>query len=137
MIQCASLILFYPTQTWKFYICFNFYYSGPVTSIFEDGHYILYNYLLQQKTHNNDFSVRFRTAQDNAVLFQTYSTRGLNEYIRAVLENGRVKVTFRINGVDQVRAQFKLLETIFILVNLCQVISRSLERIISVQVLSS
>lgn len=109
MIQCASLILFIRRKLWKFYICFNFYYSGPVTSIFEDGHYILYNYLLQQKTHNNDFSVRFRTAQDNAVLFQTYSTRGLNEYIRAVLENGRVKVTFRINGVDQVRAQFKFL----------------------------
>lgn len=81
-----------------------FYFAGPITSIFEDGHYILYNYLLQQKTHNNDFSVRFRTAQDNAVLFQTYSTRGLDEYIRAVLENGRVKVTFRINGVDQVCA---------------------------------
>lgn len=137
MIQCASLILFIRRKLENFFICFNFYYSGPVTSIFEDGHYILYNYLLQQKTHNNDFSVRFRTAQDNAVLFQTYSTRRLNEYIRAVLENGRVKVTFRINGVDQVRAQFKLLETIFILVNLCQVISRSLERIISVQVLSS
>lgn len=83
---------------------FYFYFAGPITSIFEDGHYILYNYLLQQKTHNNDFSVRFRTAQDNAVLFQTYSTRGLDEYIRAVLENGRVKVTFRINGIDQVCA---------------------------------
>ncbi|XP_062614011.1 uncharacterized protein LOC134275752 isoform X2 [Saccostrea cucullata] len=74
----------------------------PVTSIFEDGHYILYNYLLQQKTHNNDFSVRFRTSQDNAILFQTHSSRGLDEYIRAVLENGRVKVTVRIDGVDQV-----------------------------------
>lgn len=86
------------------HLFFYFYFAGPITSIFEDGHYILYNYLLQQKTHNNDFSVRFRTAQDNAVLFQTYSTRGLDEYIRAVLENGRVKVTFRINGVDQVCA---------------------------------
>lgn len=76
--------------------------SGPITSIFEDGHYILYNYLLQQRTHNNDFSVRFRTSQDNAILFQTHSTRGQDEYIRAVLENGRIKVTVRIDGVDQV-----------------------------------
>ncbi|XP_056012893.1 uncharacterized protein LOC125678424 isoform X7 [Ostrea edulis] len=74
----------------------------PITSIFEDGHYILYNYLLQQRTHNNDFSVRFRTSQDNAILFQTHSTRGQDEYIRAVLENGRIKVTVRIDGVDQV-----------------------------------
>lgn len=75
---------------------------GPVTAAFEAREYVIYHYSTYLTTHVNDFSLRFKTKQNNAILFQTYSTRGHNDFIRAELENGRVKVTIRINGQDQV-----------------------------------
>lgn len=65
---------------------------------------MIYHYSRYLETHMNDFSVRFRTKQSNAILFQTYSTQGHNDFIRAELENGRIKVTVRVNGRDQVNS---------------------------------
>lgn len=77
---------------------------GPVTAAFEGREYVIYHYSRYLETHMNDFSVRFRTKQSNAILFQTYSTQGHNDFIRAELENGRIKVTVRVNGRDQVKS---------------------------------
>lgn len=77
---------------------------GPVTAAFEGREYVIYHYSRYLETHMNDFSVRFRTKQSNAILFQTFSTQGHNDFIRAELENGRIKVTVRVNGRDQVNS---------------------------------
>lgn len=73
-----------------------------MTAAFEGREYVIYHYSRYLETHMNDFSVRFKTKQSNAILFQTYSTQGHNDFIRAELENGRIKVTVRVNGRDQV-----------------------------------
>lgn len=75
-----------------------------MTAAFEGREYVIYHYSRYLETHMNDFSVRFRTKQSNAILFQTYSTQGHNDFIRAELENGRIKVTVRVNGRDQVKS---------------------------------
>lgn len=75
-----------------------------MTAAFEGREYVIYHYSRYLETHMNDFSVRFRTKQSNAILFQTYSTQGHNDFIRAELENGRIKVTVRVNGRDQVNS---------------------------------
>lgn len=75
-----------------------------MTAAFEGREYVIYHYSRYLETHMNDFSVRFRTKQSNAILFQTFSTQGHNDFIRAELENGRIKVTVRVNGRDQVNS---------------------------------
>lgn len=84
---------------------------GPVTAAFEGREYVIYHYSRYLETHMNDFSVRFRTKQSNAILFQTYSTQGHNDFIRAELENGRIKVTVRVNGRDQVNSSRSFIST--------------------------
>ncbi|KAL3854443.1 hypothetical protein ACJMK2_013712 [Sinanodonta woodiana] len=56
-----------------------------------------YDFTRLQNTHTNDLSVRFNTPLKNTLLFKTECDTK-DDYIQAELEDGRVKVTVRVDG---------------------------------------
>lgn len=58
-----------------------------------------------QRTHVDDFALRFVTQKPNGVLFSTVDSRS-NKYFKVELENGRAKLSTNLNGRDKVCANF-------------------------------
>ncbi|KAK3601345.1 hypothetical protein CHS0354_011952 [Potamilus streckersoni] len=56
-----------------------------------------YDFSRPQSTHTNDLSVRFNTPLKNTLLFKTECDTK-DDFIQAELEDGRVKVTVRVDG---------------------------------------
>lgn len=55
----------------------------------------------QRKYHVNDISFRFKTMSSDGVIFQTRSKTDRG-FMRAELEDGRVKITTNLGGQNQV-----------------------------------
>ncbi|XP_052079469.1 uncharacterized protein LOC127717737 isoform X2 [Mytilus californianus] len=64
---------------------------------FQGNDYLTYFYSTRQESHTNDISLRFKSFLRNAFLFQTISSIS-DDYLRAELDNGRVKVTIKVEG---------------------------------------
>ena len=64
---------------------------------FQGNEYATFYYSTRQETHTNDISLRFKSFLRNAFLFQTVSSIS-DDFLRAELDNGKVKVTIKVDG---------------------------------------
>ncbi|XP_060080041.1 uncharacterized protein LOC132559439 isoform X2 [Ylistrum balloti] len=72
-----------------------------VVAGFQGTNSVSYYYSTTRQTHTNDIALRFNTMFGDAFLFQTASSRH-PEYIKGELQDGRVKITFFVDGREQV-----------------------------------
>ncbi|XP_052814372.1 uncharacterized protein LOC128241470 isoform X5 [Mya arenaria] len=56
-----------------------------------------FNFVNRDVTHTNDLSVRFNTPLKDTLLFRTEAD-SKGDYIQAELDDGRLKITFRVDG---------------------------------------
>lgn len=75
--------------------------SVAVIGGFTGQEILTYYYALNELTHTNDISLRFMTRTPNAFLFQTHADR-TEDFLRGEIENGRLKITIRIDGREKV-----------------------------------
>ena len=55
------------------------------------------------RTHTNDISIRFKTREPDGLLFTTSNNQN-DDFLRAVMDRGRVKVLHNIGGEERVSA---------------------------------
>ena len=68
---------------------------------FGGNDYIRVRFRPTLNTHTNDISVRFKTREQDGLLFTTDNNRN-DDFIRALMDRGRVKVLHNIGGEERV-----------------------------------